>query len=446
MHLRSLHLAPVLPGILLLATSPVLHLAAAGPADEVPSPSGQSLVFFHPDGAGLAGWNLYRILDYGPDGHSEWDLLPGLGVYRGHMRNNLNASSHGGATTHAYGIKVLRDSFGMNGTQEIVSARGFPGSVMDEARAAGMAVGIVNSGHLAEPGTACMLASVPSRGERTAIAAQLVESGADLILGGGEVLFLPEGTRGVHGVEGVREDGRNLVEEARQAGYTVIYEASELEALSRDDENVLGLFAAENTYHALPEEELESEGKPLYLEHAPTVAEMTRAALKWLSSGHRPYFLMVEEEGTDNFANAMNASGTMEAFRRADAVIGVARKHVEADADLTLIVAADSEAGSPALISRGVADAPLKEEALPRLPVTTMAGAPLDGVGGTGTRPFVSGRDRFGQRHLFGIAWIDGGDHFGSILVRAAGSRAGDLPPNVDNTEIHRFIREVIFE
>lgn len=162
------------------------------PAEKGATPTGQNIIFIHPDGAGLSGWNIHRILRHGPDGHSHWDLLPRLAVYRSHMRDNLDASSHGGGTIHAYGVKVLRDSFGMNGKKPLKSASGYPGSVMMEARDAGLSVAIINSGHLAEPGTACMLASVESRAMREAVAAQLIETGADFIFGGGEVIFLPE--------------------------------------------------------------------------------------------------------------------------------------------------------------------------------------------------------------------------------------------------------------
>lgn len=417
------------------------------PAEKGATPTGQNIIFIHPDGAGLSGWNIHRILRHGPDGHSHWDLLPRLAVYRSHMRDNLDASSHGGGTIHAYGVKVLRDSFGMNGKKPLKSASGYPGSVMMEARDAGLSVAIINSGHLAEPGTACMLASVESRAMREAVAAQLIESGADLIFGGGEVLFLPEGTKGVHGQKGLRTDGRNLVDEAKKAGYRVIYRKADLATLSSDTPKILGLFAAENTYNDLDEETLEARGLPHYDPTAPEVAEMTAAALRWLTARGRPYFLMVEEEGTDNFANAMNAAGTMEAFRRADDAIAVARKQVVAYPDsTTLLVASDSEASCPALIPFGTQSSQPKGEKLRRLPGTTAVGAPLDGSAGTGTVPFVTQPDRVGQRHLFGIAWIDGGDHFGGVLARAEGARADRLPINLDNTGIYHFLREVLLK
>ncbi len=85
---------------------------------------------------------------------------------------------------------------------------------------------------------------------------------------------------------------------------------------------------------------------PLYVETAPTVAEMLEASLKILRRDPDGFFVVVEEEGTDNFANSNNAVGTIEAMRRADAAIGVAMDYVNTQDPNTLVVtAADSDAG-----------------------------------------------------------------------------------------------------
>lgn len=408
-------------------------------------PTGESVVFIHPDGAGLAAWNIFRIFQYGPDGRSHWDRLPGIAVYHSHMRDHLNASSHGGGTIHAYGVKVQRDSFGQDGLKKIQSASGYPGSLMQEAQAAGMKVGIVNSGHLAEPGTAAMLASVDERSMTFAIVAQLVASGADIILGGGEVLFLPKDVKGYHGQFGMREDGRNLIREAKAKGYTVIYTIEELAQLSSEVDKVLGLFAAMDTYNAMAEEAQQLQRLPHYWPDTPTVALMTEAALNWLSAKDAPFFLMVEEEGTDNFANVTNASGMLDAMLRADEAIGVASRYVKTNPTLSLLVAADSEASGPDIIDFGIMTEGNGAATRP-LPARNISGSPMDGIGGTGTLPFVSAPDQYGQQHIFAISWIDGSDHFGGVLVRAEGPISEGLPPNVENTEIFSLIRERILE
>ncbi len=57
------------------------------------------------------------------------------------------------------------------------------------------------------------------------------------------------------------------------------------------------------------------------------------------------FFLIVEEEGTDNFGNANNANGYFEALKRADDAIGVALDFHSKNPNTLIITAADSEAG-----------------------------------------------------------------------------------------------------
>ena len=85
---------------------------------------------------------------------------------------------------------------------------------MTEAKEAGLATAIINSGHLAEPGTGVFVSSAAARSDFETITRQIIESGTDIILGGGEALLLPPDVVGRHGVLGIRSDGVNLVQRA----------------------------------------------------------------------------------------------------------------------------------------------------------------------------------------------------------------------------------------
>ncbi len=420
--------------------------STAGAQDQhATQPTLGNVIFIHPDGASSCTWAAGRALLVGPDGDLHWDLLPAIAVYRGHMADSLTATSNGGATTHAYGVKVASDAFGRTAGgprgAQIVDDNGASRSVAAQALASGLSVGLVQSGTITEPGTACFLANSDDRHNHTDIAAQLIESGAAVILGGGERYCLPAGRRGVYGV-GVRDDGRNLVDEAKQLGYTVVHSRQQLLALSDDTSKVLGLFADKHTFHAATEERLAASKLPHYQPEAPTIAEMTDVALRILNAKNTRFLLVIEEEGTDNFGNHNNAAGVFEALHRADEAIGVSRAFVEAHPNTLVLTAADSDAGGMRMYGLVLHPDKPKPDVLPEY---DRNGAPIDGVGGTGTQPFWSKPDRNGQRLPFGIVWAANDDISGGVVVRAAGINSKLVYGSMDNTDIARVIRATLF-
>lgn len=323
----------------------------------------------------------------------------------------------------------------------IVDAKGQYRSVAIEALNAGLRVGVVQSGTAVEPGTAIFLTDAPRRKDHDLIAEGILDSGAHVILGGGERHYLPEGVEGVHGV-GTRKDGRDLVEKARKLGYTVIHTREELLALPDNPGKVLGLFADFHTFHDLAEEELVANGLPMYEPDAPTLAEMTDTALRLLSHGDRQFLLVVEEEGSDNFSNHNNASGMLEALRRADEAYGVARRFITHNPNTLLITCADSDAGGARMM--GIRINP--DGSYPdTLPERDRSGSMIDGVEGTGGTPFLAQPDKFGQRLPFKIVWAATDDLSGGVLVRAQGLNAEQVHGTMNNTDIPELIRKTLF-
>ncbi|MGF1673973.1 MAG: hypothetical protein ACFCUV_09850 [Rivularia sp. (in: cyanobacteria)] len=180
------------------------------------------------------------------------------------------------------------------------------------------------------------------------------------------------------------------------------------------------------------------------------------------------FFAVVEEEGTDNFANQNNAVGTIEAMRRADAAIGVAIDYVDKTDPNTLVVtAADSDAGGLQVFqykpynrpagnvtptTPELADSEPQAPFIGVNPTTTNTNrVVLDGVNGsTGSpeapwRPFTSEDSIDGPMGNFGIAWAGTPDFPGSIVSKTYGMNADKLPSTLDNTEIYELMYETMF-
>lgn len=253
-----------------------------------------NVAFFHPDGAALQQWNAARMYWEGPDEALQWDRLPWIAVYRGHMADRLTGTSNGGATVHGFGYKVIGpNSYGTDDGRSILSLSGYAGSISREAANNGHPTGIVNDGDIAgEPGTGAFFAETSTRGQPEFQSLQVLggrpgfngfdgdpmmdpdikdgEPDPVVVLGGGERFFLSEGTPycgtdtptmdnpmldcfvhfdAISAAEDVRdgtspddaiiengptrEDGRNLLKEAVDDGYVVIRTRHQYQQLLR---------------------------------------------------------------------------------------------------------------------------------------------------------------------------------------------------------------------
>jgi alkaline phosphatase len=487
-----------------LALAALVLVPAAGTAQDAEV---GNVIFLHPDGTGLNHWNAGRMYWEGPDGVMQWDQLPHMAIYRGHMFDRLTGTSNGGATVHAFGHKVEgAGSFGLDGNEEnarpFLSLSGYEGSIMREAGNTGHPIGVVNDGQAAEPGTAVFLTEVGNRNQYDEIVRQLIDGrpgyedidqAPQVLMSGGEVYFLPEGTPvceaeitldcAVHTgpVEEfvpTRTDGRNLLQEAADAGYTVIRTRAEFDALMADLEadetlvpRVLGLFAADHLYNDYPEEVLvgaglvdeslgddprgqlilygSAPGTPGY--NPPTIDEMTQMTLMILerasAAAGLPFMLVVETESTDNFGNNDNAIGLLNALRYTDNAIGHIREFIARVPNTMVVTAADSDAGGMQVFS----PAPVDDNGNVATANGNPTGAddqtvpvPLDGMMGRGSAPFVTAPDAFGNPQNFAIGWSGTNDVAGGIISRAEGLNAELLTTEFftgfDSTDVYRLM------
>jgi alkaline phosphatase len=399
-----------------------------------------SVIFIHPDGSGVNMYNAMRMVKVGPDGYTHWDQMDHIGIYRSHQLDCITTSSHAGATVHAFGKKVPYQTYGVHPDRPFTSLSGKKYSILVEAIEKGKSTALINSGHICEPGTGVFASNSNSRNNTDTISEQIINSGVDIILSGGEIYLLPEGKIGVHGEFGVRKDGKNLIEVAKELGYHIVFSNEEMQDLPYDTEKVLGVFAAKHTFNDQPEEDLAAKNLPMYNPEAPTLAEMTDFALKLLEYKQKDFLMVIEEEGSDNFANDNNAIGALTALSRADDAIGLVMDFIEIYPNTLLVTAADSDAGGMQVETFGNrlrSDVPL--------PSLNHNGAPLDGINGTSTLPFVTKPDQFGRELHFAISWASDEDVYGGVIVRAHGINAQRLPVNVDNTDIYKLMYLTLF-
>jgi len=203
-------------------------------------------------------------------------------------------------------------------------------TILEHAQELGMATGLVSTKHITDATTAAFAAHVESNAKGTEVAEQFLVHGVNVIFGGGENYFLPQGMTGCHPDAGARADGRNLVEEANESGYTFVCDAQAFKALDAQTTSfVLGLFADE------------SMERPF----TPSLAEMTQTAIEILSQNPNGYFLVVEGAMIDTASHYHESINMMEDVAGLDEAISQGLTYAEKDDEILILVTADHETG-----------------------------------------------------------------------------------------------------
>jgi alkaline phosphatase len=311
------------PFAMLLAASVSISFCARDQVDE-PSSQIRNVILLIGDGMGDGQRQAARYFLNGMEGMLEMDGLPSKGWYSTRSANNPITDSAAAATAMACGIKTKNGVIGMSPELQVVA------NIIEEAKYRGKAVGLITNVSLTDATTAGFIAHVPSRTMEAEIALQLLATDADVLMGGGENQFLPQGKIGCHPAQGRRTDGRDLVEEARARGYAVLCSAWELSDLDPDlNAKVLGLFADE----AFP--------RPF----SPSLAEMSAKAIAMLARDPEGFFLMIEGGQIDSACHDNQAQKMIDDVLGLDETVSLAREFARINPGTLVVVTADHETG-----------------------------------------------------------------------------------------------------
>jgi len=205
-------------------------------------------------------------------------------------------------------------------------------TILEIAKERGVATGLVTTSGITDATPAAFAAHVPHRSDEASVAAQELQAGVDVLLGGRKQFFLPEAAGGK------RKDGRDLTEEARRAGYAVVGTAGELKQATGS--KILGLFNMGNMAYEIDRAKTSE----------PSLAEMTAKTLEVLSKNPKGFFAMIEAGRIDHAAHRNDAAGTIREVLAFDDAVGVALEFQQKNPDTLIIVTADHETGGMALI------------------------------------------------------------------------------------------------
>jgi len=213
-----------------------------------------------------------------------------------HQPNGGITDSAAAATAYATGFKTVNGRISVDENNRTLS------TVLEKAKQMGLSTGLVVTSSLTGATPAVFITHIKNRSKDKKIADQYIDNRfkgmpyADVLLGGGEKYFI--------------RDDRNIANEFESLGYHFVDNQANL--IRSDDKLLIGLFANKGLDKMLDRDDT-----------TPSLAEMTKAAIKQLSKNKKGFFLMVEGSQIDWAAHRQDIVGVMSEMQDFEDAIAV---------------------------------------------------------------------------------------------------------------------------
>lgn len=283
----------------------------------------KNVIFIIGDGTGLVQLTSGQYNLVGAEGLLHIQTMPVTGIVKTYSANSLITDSASGATAYSCGVKTDNGMIAQlpDGTD--------CKTILEMAEEKGMSTGLVSTSGVTHATPASYAAHVSSRGMYSEIANQYLNSGVEVILGGGTEYFTPSSES-----DSEREDDRNLITEFEEAGYEYVDTKAGLDASGNG--KLLGLFSPSG----MPSED-----------RTPTLAEMSEKAINTLSQNDDGFFLMIEGSQIDWGGHGNDTPYVLREVKDFDAAVEVALNFAKRNGETLVVVTADHETGGMALNS-----------------------------------------------------------------------------------------------
>ena len=209
-----------------------------------------------------------------------------------------------------------------NGVINITQDGRKPVTLVQKMNAARKRCGLVTTTTATHATPAGFVATVATRSDQKTIAAQYLERGVDVVLGGGTQYFSPD-----------------LLAAYRKAGYGVALNRDQLLA-DAGKAPLLGLFSKSHVPF-----EIDRLNSAALKASTPTLSEMTKVALQRLSSAPEGFFLMVEGGRVDHAGHGNDGAAAIHEQIAFDETIATVLAFIDKHPDTLLIITTDHGTG-----------------------------------------------------------------------------------------------------
>jgi alkaline phosphatase len=289
----------------------VFLLFGCGSGDDYPD----NIIVFIGDGMGVAHITAAKITA----GTLNLERFPFSGLVTTHSANRLVTESAASTTALATGKKT-------NNRAVSVLPDGTPVKTLFEyARDLGKSTGVVVTSSVTHATPAVFLAHVDNRRKQTDIAEQIVNSGIDVLIGGGWAYFVPASRQGSR-----RKDDKNLLA-ALESRMPVVLSDDNISSHG-DGKKLAALLAPERLPRAADRD-----------------YSLARLAIQMLSKNPNGFVLMVEGSQIDWAGHDSDAPDIISEMLDFDSAIGAALDFAQPKGRTLVVVTADHETGGLAI-------------------------------------------------------------------------------------------------
>lgn len=314
-----------------------IALAAVGCSDgpettaDKPETKPRNVILLIGDGMGFAQVEAASLYEHGQKGKLYFQSLPSSGRLRTYPAKGPNAVTDSAAagTAFAAGRKVNNGVLSM----AIPGDRSALETVLERAAAQGKRTGLVTTATITHATPAAFASHVPSRGQYDKIAMQMLTETRP------NVLF---GAAGAKGKDGERVVFGMMPESAEAAGYTVVRNKSQLDALIPGLEHVSGQF---HQGGHMPYYFDDVSGQASVYSEAPRLSEMTLKAIELLEGTPEGFFLMVEGARIDHSGHSNDIQRNIHETLEFDRTVRSVMNWAASRRDTLVIVTSDHETG-----------------------------------------------------------------------------------------------------
>jgi alkaline phosphatase len=254
-----------------------------------------------------------RLFAGGADYRFKMESLPHMALASPRARDYAVADIAAASSSIATGELVNRGALSVTPDGQTLE------TLLEVARRQGRATGLVSNTPLTEPSTAAFFAPGFDPADADALAVHLLEKAPlDLVLGGGAAQMVPAEQGGA------RQDGRDLLLEARQRGYDIVRTREELENTPGwRSPQVFGIFAEGDLAFAEDASRYPSQ---------PSLADLVRRAIELLQFNRRGYFLVVNAGLAGRAAQVGRGESLLREITALDEAVDAARRFAGEDA------------------------------------------------------------------------------------------------------------------